>query len=72
MKIRLTLIAAAAALSFSFAASAAPVTPSAQTGLTAESKSAISLVHMRRHNRKHSHWRHGPLCLFSVAPWCWR
>ncbi len=71
MKIRLTLIAAAAAVGISFAASAAPAVPSAQPGVTAESKSALTLVRWRRHHRRHS-WHRGPFCLFSIAPWCWR
>jgi hypothetical protein len=72
MKIRLTLIAAAAALGFSFAASAAPVSQPVKPEAAAKSQSTLSLVHSRRHNRRNSHWRHGPFCLFSVAPWCWR
>jgi hypothetical protein len=72
MKIRLTIIATAAALGFSFAASAAPVSQPVQQGLTANSQGTLSLVHSRRHNRRNSHWRQGPFCLFSVAPWCWR
>jgi hypothetical protein len=72
MKIRLILIAAAAAMGISFAASAAPAIPAAQSGMADNSKSTLSLVHWRRHNRRHSHWHHGPLCLFSLAPWCWR
>jgi hypothetical protein len=72
MKIRLTLIAAAAAVGISFAASAAPAIPSAQPGLTAKSESTLSLVRWRRHHRRSSAWHNGPFCLFSVAPWCWR
>jgi hypothetical protein len=71
MKLAHTVIAVIAAVGFSFAASAAPVTqaPAVNSG------SQLTLVHHMHHGHWHHHHHHGwaesPFCLFSLAPWCW-
>jgi hypothetical protein len=73
MTVRLIVIAATAAASFSFAASATPV---AQSALI-DSKSRFTLVMTGQHTgyKHRGHWRHryrhgrdrDPFCMFSLA-----